>query len=131
MLKETITYIDFNDVERTEDFYFNMTEAEIVETELGIDGGYVEMLQRIVAAKDQVALADTWKKFILNAYGKKSDDGKRFIKSKELSEEFAQTPAYSTLYMKLITSDEAAAAFVNGIIPAKKEAKPSVAPATN
>lgn len=130
MLKKTYTYEDFNGIERTEDFYFNMTEAEVVETELSVDGGYVEMLQRIVNAKDQVALGDAWKKFILAAYGKKSEDGRRFIKSKEISEEFAQTPAYSMLYMELINSDEAAAAFVNGIVPAKKAPKSAVAPAT-
>lgn len=123
MLKETIKYTDYNGVERTEDFYFNLSKAEIAEMELSVDGGLSEMIKKIVKAQNTPALVDIFKKLILKAYGEKSADGKRFIKSKELADEFTQTEAYSELFMKLATNAEAAAAFVNGIIPA--EAKQS------
>lgn len=118
MLKETITYIDYNGSERTEDFLFNLTKAEVMEMELSTTGGLSEMISRIVAAKDAPAIIKVFKDLILKAYGQKSADGKRFIKSKELSDEFAQTEAYSILFMRLATNADAAAKFVNGIVPA-------------
>lgn len=118
MLKKAITYTDYNGVERTEDFYFNLTKAEIAEMELGTAGGYSGMLQAIIAAKDQPSLIKIFKDLILKTYGEKSPDGKRFVKSKEISEAFAQTEAYSNLFMELATNDKKAAEFVNGIMPA-------------
>ena len=118
MLKKTITYTDYNGTERTEDFYFNLSRAEITEMEMGIDGGMVEMINKIVAAKDAPSIIAVFKKLVLDAYGEKSPDGKRFIKSEELSTAFSQTEAYSNLFMELATNDVAAANFVNGIIPA-------------
>lgn len=117
MLKKTITFTDYNGVERTEDFYFNLNKAEVMEMEMGTTGGFAEMINGIIAAKDVPALINIFKDMILKAYGQKSPDGRRFIKSKELSEEFSQTEAYASLYMELATDDEAAANFVNGIMP--------------
>lgn len=117
MLKKTITYTDYNGVERTEDFYFNLKKSEIMEMEMSTDGGLSEMIKKILATKDIPSLMSIFKKFILKAYGEKSPDGKRFIKSKELSESFEQTEAYSELFMELATSDKAAAEFINGLIP--------------
>ena len=122
MLKKTITYIDYNGTERKEDFYFNLSKAEIMEMEMGTTGGMVEMINKIVAAQDAPAIIDTFKKMILKAYGEKSADGKRFIKSKELSEAFSQTEAYSQLFMELATDADAASKFVNGIVPAQETA---------
>ena len=119
MLKKTITYTDYNGVERTEDFYFNLTKAELMDMEMGIEGGMVELINKIVAAKDNPAIMAIFKKLVLQAYGEKSADGKRFIKSEELSTEFAQTEAYSQLFMKLATDADAASNFVNGIVPAE------------
>ena len=123
MLKKTITYTDYNGTERTEDFYFNLSKAEVMEMEMGIDGGLTEMINKIVAAKDAPAIIKIFKELILKAYGEKSADGKRHIKSGELSTAFSQTEAYSNLFMELATDADAAAKFVNGIIPAvdKKE----------
>lgn len=117
MLKETITYVDYNGNERTEDFYFNLTKAEIMEMEMGTTGGLAEMIKRIVAAQDAPAIIKVFKDLILKAYGEKSADGKRFIKNKEIAESFAQTEAYSQLFMKLATDADAASNFVNGIVP--------------
>lgn len=117
MLKKSITYTDYNGTERTETFYFNISKAELMEMELGTTGGYAEMLQRIVETQDAPSLIKIFKDLIFKAYGVKSSDGKRFIKSKELSEEFAQTEAYTVLFMELATDAEAGAEFVNGILP--------------
>lgn len=117
MLKKTITYTDYNGVERTEDFYFNLSKAEILEMELGVVGGLTEMLKKIVSAGDTPTLVKIFKDLVLKAYGEKSADGKRFIKSPELSEEFSQTEAYSKLFMELALNDVKAADFVNGIVP--------------
>ena len=118
MLKKTISYVDYNGTERTEDFYFNLSKAEVAEMEMGIDGGMTEMINRIVAAKDSPAIIAIFKKLILQAYGEKSADGKRFIKSKEISDAFSQTEAYSNLFMELATNADEAANFMNGIMPA-------------
>lgn len=125
MLKQTITYTDYNGVERTEDFYFNLTKAEIMEMEMSTTGGLAEMIQRIVAAQDAPAIIKIFKDLVLRAYGEKSPDGKRFIKTEESANAFSQTEAYSNLFMELATDADAAAAFVNGIVPAM-ETKPVV-----
>ena len=118
MIKKTITYMDYNQVERTEDFYFNLSKAEVMEMEMSTSGGLAEMITRIVADQDQPAIIKIFKDLILKAYGEKSPDGKRFVKSEELSTAFSQTEAYSQLFMELATDAEAASAFVNGIVPA-------------
>ena len=117
MLKKTVTYTDYNASERTEDFYFNLTKAEIMEMELTTVGGLSAMIEKIVAAKDGPTIIKTFKDLVLKAYGEKSADGRRFIKSPEIAEAFSQTEAYSQIFMELATDDEAAAKFVNGIIP--------------
>jgi len=117
MLKKTITYTDYNGNERTEDFYFNLSKAEIMEMEMSTAGGLTEMIQKIVAAQDAPAIIKVFKELILKAYGEKSPDGKRFIKSEELSTAFSQTEAFSQLFMELATDADAAAKFVNGIVP--------------
>ena len=117
MLKKTITYTDYDGNERTEDFHFNINEAELTEMEMTTEGGFAEMLDRIVKAKDAPAIIKEFKTLILKAYGEKSPDGRRFVKSEELSQEFSQTEAYSKLFMELATDANMAADFVNGVIP--------------
>ena len=123
MIKKTITYEDYNGVSRTEDHYFNLTEAELTEMEMSINGGLAEMIQRIVAAQDAPSIIKIFKDLIVKSYGQKSLDGKRFIKIDEngrrLADDFVQTEAYSQLFMKLATNADDAAKFVNGIMPAK------------
>lgn len=118
MLKKTIKFVDFNNVERTEDHYFNLTKAEVMEMEMSTAGGLAEKIKKVVDAKDVPTIFKIFKEVVLKAYGVKSEDGRRFIKSEALKEEFAQTEAFSELIMELATDADAAAAFVNGIVPA-------------
>lgn len=118
MVKKTIKYTDFNGIERTEDFYFNLSKAELAELELSETGGFSAMIERIVKAEDSKAIIAVFKNLILLAYGEKSADGKKFVKSRELSEGFSQTNAYSELFMELATNTNAAIEFINGLPPA-------------
>lgn len=117
MLKKTITYTDYNGVERTEDFYFNFNKAEILEMELSTSGGLTAMMDRVIAAQDHKTLIKIFKDLVLNAYGVISDDGRKFIKNDKVRDDFAQTEAYSQLFTELATDDKKAAEFFNGIIP--------------
>ena len=117
MLVETIKYTDYNGTDREEDFYFNLTEAEVTEMELSVSGGLTAMVNKITMSQDAPSIIKVFKDLILKAYGEKSADGKRFIKSPELSEAFSQTEAYSNLFMMLSSDAEKAAAFFNGIMP--------------
>ena len=119
---ETITFTDFNGVERTEDHYFNLTEAEAMEMEMSTNGGFSEMIKRIIAAQDTASLITIFKDLIRKSYGRKSLDGRKFEKSEEIFKDFEATEAYSILFMKLATDAKAATDFVNGIAPKKKEA---------
>ena len=117
MLKKTIEYTDYNGTSRKEDFYFNLSEAELAKMELSVTGGYAEMLQRIINARDMPEIASVFENLISKSYGEKSLDGRRFIKSKEISDAFMQTPAYDILYMEMMTDVQAASDFINGITP--------------
>ena len=117
MLKKTITYTDYNGHQRTEDFYFNLNKAELVELELSASGGLTVMMDRIIAAEDNPTLFKIFKDLVLKAYGIKSDDGRKFIKNQEVRDDFAQTEAYSVLVMELVSDAEKAAEFFNAIIP--------------
>ena len=117
MVVKKIKYTDFNGVEREEEFMFNLTEAEITEMELMTDGGLSDSIKKIISAQDTPEIIKTFKMLLLKSYGEKSADGRRFIKSEELTEAFTQTNAYSQFFMELATDDKAAIAFINGIIP--------------
>lgn len=117
MLKKTIEYVDYNNITRKEDYYFNLSKAEITEMEMSTAGGLSEVIQTLIAEQDMPSIIKIFKDLILKAYGKKSPDGKRFEKSEELSTAFSQTEAYSVLFMELATDADAASAFINGIIP--------------
>lgn len=118
MLKKTIKYTDFNDVEREEDFYFNLSKAELIEleTSAGKDGLRAR-LEQIVAANDGKQIVEHFTEILQKSYGIKSEDGRRFIKSQDIWDEFRQSEAYSVLFMEIATNAEAAAAFVNGLVP--------------
>lgn len=129
MIVKRIDYVDFNGVKRSENFLFNFMESEIQEMNLRYpDGGLKGRLQKIIDEQDPDTIVDYFKSLIMDSYGVKSDDGKRFEKSKELSEAFSQTPAYSKLFMELSTNTQAAIEFVNGIIPKVQDLPVDAAP---
>lgn len=117
MLKKTITYVDYEGVKRTEDFYFNLTKAELIEMEYGVDGGMKKLLEKIINENNSKQLMNHFKQIITKSYGEKSLDGKRFIKNQEVLDAFVQTEAYSELFMELATNAQAAKDFVNGVLP--------------
>ena len=117
MLKKTIKYIDYDGNEREEDFYFNLSKAEITEMELSKEGGMSEYIKKISATQNGPELIKLFKDIIIKSYGEKSLDGKRFIKNKELTEAFIQTEAYSELFIELASNADEAAKFINGIMP--------------
>lgn len=118
MLKKTVNYVDYNGVERKEDFYFNLSKAEITEMELSVDGGLTQMIKGIIDAKDNKEIMKLFKGIILKAYGEKSADGKRFVKSEEISKAFSETEAYSELFIELLMDEQKAADFIKAILPA-------------
>lgn len=117
LLKKTITYTDFDGKDVSEDHYFHLSKADLVEMEMSYKGGLHAHLEKIVASEDGGEIINEFKKLILQSYGRKSEDGRRFIKTKELREEFYSSEAYSELFMELCTNAEVAAEFVNGIVP--------------
>lgn len=129
MLKKTFTYIDYNGNERTEDQYFNLTKAEALELEMSTSGGFVEMINRIVAAQDAPTIMNAFKDFVRKSYGRKSPDGRRFEKSDEIWADFEQTEAYSMLFIELATDGKKAAEFVNAVFP--NDVKTSNGPVAN
>ncbi len=117
MLKKRIKYEDYNGETREEDFYFNLSKAELTEMMFSVEGGLDNKIRKIIDAKNTPESIKLVKDIIIKSYGEKSADGKRFIKSKELTEAFMQTEAYSELYIELATNDIAAADFIFGILP--------------
>lgn len=117
MFKRPITYTDYNGKTVTEDHYFNLSRAELMELELTTPGGWVESIQKMTESEDPTGLFQTFKDLILRSYGVKSPDGKRFIKSEENRIAFEQTEAYSQLFMELLQSPEVAAEFLKQLIP--------------
>lgn len=130
MVKKTITFVDYEGTERTEDFWFNMSEAEALEYETSVSGGMTAMINRIITAKDIPSIITVFKELIKKTYGEKSPDGRRFIKSQELTDSFVQTEAYSELFMELASDPDKAADFVKGVLP-KKYSKQDVVAISN
>lgn len=117
MLKKTITYNDYHGEERTEDFYFNLTQSELTEMELSKKGGMVATMEKVISEKDTPKLMQLFKQIIAQSYGEKSPDGRKFMKSPEILEDFEQTLAYDKLFMELATDADKASEFINGIMP--------------
>lgn len=127
MLKKIISYTDYDGNEREESFYFNLTESEIIEMEFSTTGGLTQMIEKIVETRDSTRIMSIFKEIILKSYGEKSADGRRFVKSHEISEAFSQTPAYNKLFMELVTDAKKASDFVNGLVQFNTAVTPNLA----
>lgn len=118
MFPKTVTYTDFMGNERTETHYFNLTRSELTELSQSVEGGLDVQLQRLLDSHDNVNMMKWFKTIILKSYGIRSDDGRRFMKSDQISKEFSETGAYDEIFMWLITGGDAAVAeFINGVVP--------------
>ena len=123
MLAKAIKYTDYNNEEREETFYFNLTRVEILEMEIGKEGGLQNYINTIIAAKDTVKIYECFKAVLLKAYGRKSEDGRRFEKSKDISKSFEECPAFDELIMGFIENADSAADFFNALVPKEKNSK--------
>ena len=117
MYKITETYTDYDDNQRTEDFYFNYSEAELTDLQFSVSGGLAGMIDKIIKTNDMPKLVELFRELIQKAYGEKSNDGRRFMKSPELTKEFTETVAYSQIYIRLATDSKAAQEFINKVVP--------------
>lgn len=122
MIKKTLTYIDFNGNKRSEDSYFNVSKAELLEKQFDVDENgkeiqFTDVLTRIGEEKRPSELVRIFRMLIEWSYGVKSEDGRRFTKTPEVLAEFMESPAYSELYMELAQNADAASEFTSGILP--------------
>ena len=117
MLKKTIEYTNYNGEKRKKDFFFNLKKSELVDLQYSTPQGFIDYITKITESQDNQALWKAFRDIVLLAYGEKSDDGERFVKSKEISEGFEQTEAFSELIMELMSGSDAAANFINSIMP--------------
>ena len=117
MLKKTITYTDYDGMERTEDFWFNLSKTELTKLDAELPGGVLGVLRKIIDKKDRKALVDFIETLLLRSYGEKTLDGKRFVKTPEMAEEFMQTPAYDEVFMSVLSDTDSQTSFINGVIP--------------
>lgn len=130
MIKKNVKYVDYKGNEREENFYFNLNQPEVLEMELSTEGGLSDYLDKIIKAQNKGELIKWFKIILLRSYGEKSDDGRRFIKSPELSEGFSQTEAFVKIYMELVNDAEKASDFIKGIVPSFDNI-PDVEPASD
>lgn len=131
MTSKTVTYKDWNGKDRTETFYFHFSQAELMEMEISQEGGFSERVKKIADANNLPDMLKIWKNFVLDAYGVKSDDGRRFMKNEEIRQSFVECPAYSIIFMELATNTEAASNFINTVVPADMAAQVAALQAKN
>jgi hypothetical protein len=117
VLKRDITYENFDGEEVTETFYFNLTKTELLEMQIEYHGGMEELITRIIKEEAVKEIFELFKKIVLASYGIRSEDGKRFIKSNQIREEFQQTAAYDALIVELATNDQSASDFIIAVVP--------------
>lgn len=117
MLTITKTYTDFSGEERTEDFMFHLSKAELREMQFSKEGGLAEWLEKIVKSKNNPEIIRIFKQILLKSYGEVSEDKRRFVKSDKISEEFSQTVAYDLIFNELLENEKTMADFINGVMP--------------
>lgn len=122
MFSITKTYTDYNEVEKTETFWFNLNKAELMQLALGPKGGLEGVIEEITRTTDTGRVLDLIKEILLMSYGRKTPDG-RFAKTDDdghkYALEFEQTAAFDEIYVDLFNDVDSLIAFVNGVVPAK------------
>lgn len=117
MRVEKVKFTDYNGVEREETFYFNINKAELAQLEMSVNGGFTEMLSRLSEKQDIPEIQKIFTRMLTLGFGEKSADGRRFIKSEEMTNEFTQTEAFVEIYMKLCTNVPYALDFISDMLP--------------
>lgn len=123
MLKMSITYTDFNGNTRTEEHHFHLTQHEITKLQMSVKGGLIASLKEAIRVEDGPTVMEAFEKLIDMSYGIKMEDGKTFKKTPEILEAFKSTPAYSELFIDLLTKPEVADKFTRGVLPVDVAAK--------
>jgi hypothetical protein len=128
MFKHNVTYTDFNGTERNEDLYFHLSLPEVIRLEAEVGKPMKEYVEELTANMDMKKMLDFLEKTLLNAYGKKTSDGKSFVKNKELRHEFEYSQAYAEVFEQLLTNHDLARKFGQGVADDGKAKKNQVAP---
>lgn len=130
MFSRTFEYKGYDGQPHKETWWFNLSEDELYKMELGTVGGMNGMMNRLLREERPDQIVDMFERIILTAVGERSADGRRFLKKPrpgypwgEVAEDFRETPAYSQLFMELVSSGEKLAAFLKGAIPAEVAAQ--------
>lgn len=121
MYKETIKYLDFNGVEREEDFYFHLTEAETIKYIVSEKGELADVIDKMIKAESVDQMLNLFERFVRMAYGERSTDGRYFTKTTEATERFISSEAYSNLFKKFLQDADYAAKFINGTVTSIKK----------
>lgn len=123
MYKKNITYTDFNGDERTDAFYFNLSDAEILELQVSYGGDMSRIMSNMLEKRDAKGLLGIITDLIKTSYGEKSNDGKRFMKNPEITDSFVTTDAYSKLVLELLNDEKEFEKFMTNVIPSAKREK--------
>ena len=124
MLKRIIKYTDYNGNPRTQEFYFYLNNKNLQELDALYqeDGGFAGRFNLIINNLDKRKLLETFEDITVRAYGVKSEDGTKFVKSKQVQEDFLYSAAYEQLFNELTMGDDASAKlsdFLKKILPAE------------
>lgn len=117
MFKHTVKYVDFDGNNREEDLYFHLSPAEMTQFEYSVKGGMKNLLEKAIKAQDGPTMMKFYVRMVEMAYGRKSNDGRRFEKSNEIYNDFSQTNAYNAFFMQLVTDEAFAKKFVDAVFP--------------
>lgn len=117
MFSDKITYEDFNGNTVEEEVFFNISKMEALELEASYPHGYASFLEKVAQSDDNLLALKAFKDLVKLAYGVKSEDGKRFVKSDEEYEKFESSPVYDEVVIKLISDGDYALDFVLGAFP--------------
>jgi hypothetical protein len=117
MIKKTYTFTDYNGNERTEDYYFDLRQDELVKLEYSTKGGLSKKIETLIGTQDIPEIIKVFDEIIIASYGVKSPDGREFIKDEAITKAFMQTKGYEKLFMDFVTKEGFAADFFNNLIP--------------
>ena len=117
MLKKEITFENYDGTEKKETYYFHINEVELLELDTDTQAGFVATVEKIGKEQDRKALFELFKRIILMSIGERSPDGNQFVKNDEIRQRFMHTPAYSALFVEILSDANKASAFINGVIP--------------